>query len=283
MKKFKLCDVNKLPEISGIYAITNELNGHRYIGSTNNFKRRLIHHRSDLRTKSHHSIILQRAYNKYGEHRFYIEILEICEPIQETLFLLEQKYLDLHPEYNINPVANRPPGFKGEVSEDTRQKLRIANLGKKHSLESRKKMSESQRKKAGKKVDQYDLNGNYITTFNRAVDAGIAMGDYYKYVQIVACCRGRIRTACGYIWKYHNDNRNIFEVQKPKGKDNKRPVVCLTNKNGYVAEFPSILEAAIALGSATNSGTINKVVHGKGKTAFGYKWMYKEDYERSIA
>lgn len=283
MKKFKLNDVNKLSETSGIYSIVNELNGHRYIGSTNNFKRRLIHHRSDLRTNTHHSPILQRAYNKYGEHRFYIEILETCEPIQETLFLLEQKYLDLKPEYNINPIANRPPGFKGEVSEETRQKRRLANLGKKASDEARKNMSEAQRKKPGKKVDQYDLEGNYIQTFNRAVDAGRAMGNYNKYVQIISCCKGKVRTAWGYIWKYNADNRDIFEVQKPKGKDNKRPVVCLTKKDEYVAEFSSILEAAIALGSATNCSTINKVVHGKGKTAFGYKWRYKEDYERSVA
>ena len=282
MKKFKLCDVNKLPEISGIYSIVNELNGHRYIGSTNNFKRRLMHHRSDLRTQSHHSIILQRAYDKYGEHRFFIEILEICEPIQDTLFLLEQKYLDLKPEYNINDVANRPPGFKGVVSKETRQKLRIANLGKKHSLESKKKMSEAQRKKQGKKIDQYDLNGNYIQTFNRTIDAGIAMGNYYRYVQITACCKGKKRSAFGYLWKYNNDSRNIFEVRKPKGTNNKRPVVCLTKQHEYVAEFPSILEAAIACGNATNSSSINKVVHGKCKTAFGFKWMYKEDYERSV-
>lgn len=282
MKKFKLCDVNKLPKMSGIYSIVNELNGHRYIGSTNDFKRRITHHRSDLRTQSHHSIILQRAYDKYGEHRFYVEILEICEPIQETLFLLEQKYLDLKPEYNVNLIANRPPGFKGKVSEETRRKRRLANLGKKASEEAKKHMSEAQRKKPGKKVDQYDLNGNYIQTFNRVVDAGMAMGNYYRHVQITSCCRGKVRTACGYIWKYHNDNRDIFDVQKPKGKDNKRPVICLTKKGEYISEFPSISEAAVALGNATNSSTINKVVHGKGKTAFGYRWMYKEDYERRV-
>lgn len=282
MKKFKLCDVNRLPKMSGIYSITNELNGDRYIGSTNDFKRRLTHHRSDLRMQKHHSVILQRAYDKYGEHRFYIEILETCEPIQETLFLLEQKYLDLKPKYNVSLIANRPPGFKGEVSEETRQKIRLSNLGKKASEVARKHMSEAQRKKSGKKVDQYTLEGKYLKTFNRTVDAGKSLGDYYKYVQIVACCRGKLRSAHGYLWKYHDDPRNIFDVIKPKSKDNKRPVVCLTKDGKYITEFPSILEAAKILGNSTNSGTINKVLHGKNKTAFGYKWKYKEDYERSI-
>lgn len=282
MRKFELSEINKMPESSGIYSITNTLNNHRYIGSTNNFKRRLERHRSELRKNYHHSLHLQRAYNKYGEIHFKVEILEFCEPIRDTLLSIEQKYLDLNPEYNIAEIADRPVRTSRIVSDETKMKIRLANIGRKHSEESRKKMSEAQRKKPGKKVDQYDLNGKYIQTFDRVVDAGIAMGNYYKHVQITSCCKGRTRTACGYIWKYHNDNRNIFEVQKPKGKDNKRPVICLTKKNEYVAEFPSILEAAIALGNATNSGTINKVVHGKGKTAFGYKWKYKEDYERSV-
>ena len=282
MKKYKLSEVNKIPEISGIYSITNILNRHRYIGSTNNFKRRLTRHRSELRKNHHHSQYLQRAFNKYGEVHFQVEILEKCEPIHDTLLMIEQKYLDLKPEYNISEVADRPARTNVVVSDETRMKLRLANLGKKHSEESRKKMSEAQKKKPGKKVDQYDLNGNYIRTFNRAVDAGIAMGNYYKYVQIIACCRGRLRTAHGHMWKYTSDDRNIFDVQKPKGKDNKRPVVCLTKKGEYVKAFPSILEAAIYMGNKNNAGTINKTLHGKNKSAFGYKWMYKEDYERGV-
>lgn len=283
MKKFKLSEINKMPEMSGIYSIINILNGHRYIGSTNNFKRRLARHRSELRKNHHHSIHLQRAFNKYGEARFQVEILERCEPIHDTLLMIEQKYLDLKPEYNIAEIADRPVRTNHFVSDETRMKLRLANLGKKPSEESRKKMSEAQKKKTGKKIDQYDLNGNYIRTFAKAVDAGVAMGGYYKYTRIIACCRGRIRTACGYIWKYTNDNRSIFDVQKQKGKDNKRSVVCLTKRGEYVNEFPSILEAATCMGNKNNAGAINKTVHGKNKSAFGYKWMYKEDYERSIA
>ena len=41
MITWRFADVNKLPEESGIYMILNILNNHKYVGSTNNFKRRL--------------------------------------------------------------------------------------------------------------------------------------------------------------------------------------------------------------------------------------------------
>ena len=42
MKKFKLNKIYKLPKCSGIYAIVNSLNGHKYVGSSNNIYNRLM-------------------------------------------------------------------------------------------------------------------------------------------------------------------------------------------------------------------------------------------------
>jgi predicted GIY-YIG superfamily endonuclease len=58
MITWRFADVNKLPEESGIYMILNILNNHKYVGSTNNFKRRLTRHRGELRKDKHHSIYL---------------------------------------------------------------------------------------------------------------------------------------------------------------------------------------------------------------------------------
>ena len=59
-----------------------------------------MRHRSELRHGRHHNPYLAKAYNKYGEDKFKVQILEVCEKVQDTLFFLEQKYLDLKPEYN---------------------------------------------------------------------------------------------------------------------------------------------------------------------------------------
>lgn len=90
MITLKFSEINELPVEAGIYMIQNTLNNHKYIGSTNNFKRRIIRHRSELRTNKHHSLYLQRAYNRYGEDKFTVSILEKCDSVRDTLLYLEQ-------------------------------------------------------------------------------------------------------------------------------------------------------------------------------------------------
>ena len=46
-------------------------------------------------------------------------------------------------------------------------------------------------------IDQYDLNGNYIRTWNMIKDAA----DYYKTSHIQEVCSGKANTAKGFIWK----------------------------------------------------------------------------------
>lgn len=77
MTTWRLSDIQNISKQAGVYQIKNVLNGHSYIGSTNNFYDRLIQHRSHLRKQKHHSIALQRAYDKYGESNFEVNILEI--------------------------------------------------------------------------------------------------------------------------------------------------------------------------------------------------------------
>ena len=48
----------------------------------------------------------------------------------------------------------------------------------------------------------------------------------------------------------------------------------------HKAEFPSVLEAGEICGIW--KGGISTVLHGKQKNAGGYKWMYKEDYQKCI-
>lgn len=52
------------------YAIKNMVTGDAYVGSTSNWKNRKKSHMSLLRKGKHHSIWLQRAWNKYGANSF---------------------------------------------------------------------------------------------------------------------------------------------------------------------------------------------------------------------
>lgn len=124
---------------SGIYAITNKINGHRYIGSAVNVQKRWNNHRSSLRSGKHHSIHLQNAWNKYGESAFVFDILQKVLD-KNDLVGAEQEFIDsLRPEYNITPRAGSTLGIKH--GPGARANMVASHIGKRLSEETRAKMS----------------------------------------------------------------------------------------------------------------------------------------------
>lgn len=95
----------------GVYAITNKANGKMYVGSARNIEVRWHAHRNMLRAGKHHSFYLQRAWNKYGEDGFILQVLERVEK-DGDLRAAEQRWLDFlgsssggDSGYNVHPVA----------------------------------------------------------------------------------------------------------------------------------------------------------------------------------
>ena len=143
--------------ISGIYQIKSRISGKRYVGSSVNIYKRWSAHRSILKSRQHHSEILQRAWDKYGEENIEFSILLTCP--EKDLLKYEQAYLDRgNCDYNIAKDAAAPmlgkkfteehkrnisKGQIGrKVSEETRRKISEAHKGMKCSEETRRKMSE---------------------------------------------------------------------------------------------------------------------------------------------
>ena len=78
---------------TGIYKITNPINGEIYIGSAaNSFKKRFWNHRRLLISNKNPCKYLQRIYNKNPDVDFKFEILEICS--KEKCIKKEQYYID---------------------------------------------------------------------------------------------------------------------------------------------------------------------------------------------
>lgn len=52
-----------------------------------------------------------------------------------------------------------------------------------------------------KKIDQYNTQGELIKTWESSMSVEKKLG--YCNSNIIRCCKGRCKTAYGYIWKYH--------------------------------------------------------------------------------
>ena len=158
---------------SGIYKIQSIASPEKiYIGSAINLINRKAVHYRDLKLKKHCNTRLQNHYNKYGKNDLVFIILEICKPAD--LISVEQKYInELTPFFNINKIAGSSLGFthsletrykmsqshmgrtawnKGlSLSEEHKKKVGESKkgntnmLGKKHTLKSKIKMSETRK------------------------------------------------------------------------------------------------------------------------------------------
>jgi len=96
---------------TGIYQITNLQNGKAYIGSAVSFRKRWKEHLRQLTNGSHHSTVMQRAWNKYGEAAFEFTKLLVCA--KADLLWFEQRALDaLKPAYNVCRVAGSVLGYR---------------------------------------------------------------------------------------------------------------------------------------------------------------------------
>lgn len=217
-----------------IYCILDLKNHKKYIGSANDFKGRKRVHLFRLRHNKHHSIYLQRSWNIHGPDNFSFFIVEDDIP-KDKLYEREQWWIDNHIcEYNMSPKARGSLGIKRRP--ETIEKIRNNNLGLKHpewrnELKSKaqggenhwaygKPMRESTRllksktmtekykngfiHPSSKKVDKFDLEGNFIRTFNNSVEC--VNGDKKKAKNIQRALKSKSNIAYGYIWKYHKDN-----------------------------------------------------------------------------
>ncbi len=114
---------------SGIYQIMNKQNYRMYVGSSFNLKNRWKLHKKQLNKGVHHSVVLQRAWNKYGEDCFEFSEIEFVD--RKDLIDREQHYLDLlKPEYNICKIAGSTAGAEFYKSIEHRLKLSISHKGR---------------------------------------------------------------------------------------------------------------------------------------------------------
>lgn len=162
------------------------MNNKVYVGSSVNVDKRLADHRRKLGRGRHCSTHLQAAWDKYGSCNFSFKKLLVCDG--KDILFYEQRLIDgyeaMNPEhgYNKRVVAKSNAGMKHSeetkrkvsagmkgriVSAETREKIRIAKLGKHHTDHAKKKMSSA---RVGVKLSAIQAEKRGVLTISKVAE-----------------------------------------------------------------------------------------------------------------
>jgi group I intron endonuclease len=115
--------------VSGVYMIENIKTNKKYIGSSKDIHKRWSEHKALLIKGKHHSIKLQRSYNKTKNKEIYV--FSIIEIINDTNLLKEreQYWIDFYDSfkngYNCSAVDNPSFTEKSERRKRKNDKIKI--------------------------------------------------------------------------------------------------------------------------------------------------------------
>ena len=219
-----------------------------YVGQTINFRKRLNGYRNGwfkLQRKLYASV------EKYGFDNHSIHVLMRCKP--EEMNFWETFYISLlntcRSESGLNLVSGGTKGFT--LSPETKEKLRLANLGNTHSLG--KKHSEASRKRHREAV-----TGEKHPQFGKAVSPETKL-------KIISKTKG--------VRKSDTARKNISE------RHFRRPISQFSADGVLLKNWSSAAELKLA---GYNYSTIHGACKGSPVTAYGFRWEYSNisDSER---
>ena len=207
-----------------IYKIINDINQKIYIGKTEfSIEKRFKEHCKDAFNITYEKRPLYAAMRKYGIEHFHIELIEETnDPEEREKYWIEQyrsfkngynatlggdgkKYLDydlLIQSYleikNIQKVAMLYHCDRHHLSEILKENGIDIISNKQINLVTQ-----------GHLINQYDLNNNFIQCFPFAKAAARAVSKETINLggaagHIMAVCKGKRKTAYGYIWRFAN-------------------------------------------------------------------------------
>jgi group I intron endonuclease len=142
--------------MTGIYKITSPT-GRIYIGQSIDIDKRFSTY-FQLNSKTKSQIRLYRSFLKYGVNNHIFEVIKICEI--DELNKEERYYQDLYDvtKGGLNCVLQETDCLRRVLSDETKEKIRIKNIGKKVSSKNientRKRMTGNKYNLGRKKTDE---------------------------------------------------------------------------------------------------------------------------------
>lgn len=123
------------------------------------------------------------------------------------------------------------------------------------------------------KVNQYDLNGKYLATYESYKTAAQALGKTDSGIR--HCVKGEQKSAYGYIWRDYNGDTNNLVVNYPVAANRGTPAKKIEQYDlnwKYIQTFDSIAAAARSLNKPHGKPVIIEACEKGRNYAYGYYW-----------
>ena len=277
--------------MSGTYIVYKHTcpNGKVYIGIT----ARSIEQRGNF-GHGYDSQLFGRAIKKYGWENIKHEVLQSGLTLEqankaEMEAIKEYQATDKRYGYNCDQGGNGSLGHK--VNATSRAKMsksakrtwsdpeaRERLLKHLHELNSSRrgtKMDEETVKKRAKAlmkpVSKYTKDGEYVETFESAMEAARALGAKNNSL-IIACCKGKKKTGYGFIWKYEEEPLSQAEIDYRNSTDyHETPIEMCMDDWTFIKRFDGFHAAERETGFSYK-GIFNACQTCR--KAYGYRWRY---------
>ena len=182
-----------------VYGHLNVTNGKWYIGSTKqNLKKRWKNGLGYNYNSKMLPDLLKTDWNTDWIHTVFDTFSNREDALDYEAFLIAM--LDtIENGYNTSEYG----GFSCRHSEETKNKLSKARTGIVFTEEHKKKIRENT---PSKQVLQFSKDGIFIAEYPSTMEAERLTG--CNHAHICECCKGKLKSCGGYIWKYKNGGLN---------------------------------------------------------------------------
>lgn len=167
------------------------------------------------------------------------------------------------PYYRISSCANNKTKSAGGYMWSYIKKEKIEP----YKYYDRKKKDKS-KNPPNTKVYQYDLNGKFIKEFNSIKDA-IKELSIKNGSLISACCKGKKKSAYGYMWRYYK----IEYIEEYKSQRIQKNIIQYDKNNNAINTYFGFMQAEKSTGIPHSN--ILKCCEGERISAGGFIWRYE--------
>jgi len=218
-------------------------------------------------------------YNIVNKAGLRVEIIYICSSAEEAR-LKEQEFISLYGRLDLGTgiLVNMTAGGDGRFDPSEEQRQAMAENARTKSW-----FRPGKDHKNAREVHQYDLDGNYIRSWDTIISATEAiLGKKVKSGGgcILCSAQGKLHLAYGYRWSFKKELKLLPSSKINSLKRlNSTPVYQYNLDGKFLKEYESISQAALELGkenAQTIKGNISQALKGQKKAVAGFRWSFEK-------